>query len=148
MLKLKLQLQYFGHLKWRSDPLEKTLVLGKIESKRRREWQKMRRLDSITNSMDMSLSKLQEIVKGQGRLACCSPWICKELDMTAQQQKVCHSFSSNEQASFNFMAVVTIYCDFGTQENEVSHCFHCFPIYLPGSDGTGCRDLHFSNVEF
>ena len=61
--------------------------------------------------MDMSLSKLQEIVKGQGRLACCSPWICKELDMTAQQQKVCHSFSSNEQASFNFMAVVTICSD-------------------------------------
>ena len=45
--------------------------------------------------------------------------------------KVCHGFSSKEQASFNFMAVVTICSDFGAQENKVCHCFHCFPIYLP-----------------
>ena len=46
-------------------------------------------------------------------------------------QQVCHSFSSKEQASFNFMAAVTICSDFGAQENKVCHCFHCFPIYLP-----------------
>ena len=60
---LKLKLQYFGHLMWRADSLEKTLVLGKIEGSKRRGWHRMKRLDGITDSMDMSLSKLQEIVK-------------------------------------------------------------------------------------
>ena len=60
---LKLKLQYFGHLIWRANPLEKTLMLGKIEGKRRREWQRKRWLDSTADSMNMNLSKLWEIVK-------------------------------------------------------------------------------------
>ena len=63
---LKIKLHYFGHLMQRANALEKTLMLGKTEGKRRRGWQRMRQIDSITVLMDMNLSKLREIVKNRG----------------------------------------------------------------------------------
>ena len=72
MLMLKLKLQYSGHLIQRADSLEKTLLLGKTEGKRRRGWQRMRWLDGIIDSVDMSLSILQGDCEEQGSLACCS----------------------------------------------------------------------------
>ena len=63
---LELKPQYFGHLMWRADSLEKTLILGKTEGRRRRGWQRMRWLNSITGSIDMSLSKPQEMVEDRG----------------------------------------------------------------------------------
>ena len=77
-----LKLQYVGHLMQTADSLEETRMLGRIESKRRRGWQRLRWLGSITDSVDISLSRLLEIGEGQGSLVCCSLWGCKELAMT------------------------------------------------------------------
>ena len=72
----------FGHLMGRVDSLEKTLVLGRIRGRRRRGRQRMRWLDGVTDSMDMGLGRLQELVIRQGGLACCGSWGHKELDTT------------------------------------------------------------------
>ena len=83
---LNLKLQYFGHLMGRTDSLEKTLMLGKIEAERRRRQQRMRRLDGITDSMNMNLSKLQEIVKDR-EVWCASVHRLPESLAAEQQQQ-------------------------------------------------------------
>ena len=80
-LMLNLKIQYFGHLMWRADSLQKTLML-KIKGRRRSGWLKIRWLDGITDSMNMSLSKLWEIVKDRKAWHASGPWGYKELDMT------------------------------------------------------------------
>ena len=79
-LLLKLKLQYFGHLMQRTDPLENILMLGKIEGRSRRGWQRMRWFDHWLEGHEFE--QAWEVGDGQGSLACCSPWGHKELDMT------------------------------------------------------------------
>ena len=81
---LKLKLQYFGHLMQRVDSLEKTLMLGGIGGRRRRGRQRMRWLDGITDSMEVSLSELGELVMNKGGLACCDSWGRKESGTTGR----------------------------------------------------------------
>ena len=73
--------------------------------------------------------------------------LCQQSDVSAFNM-LSHNFPSKEQVSFNFMVLVTICSDFGAQENKVFYSFHCFPIYLPWSDGTGCHDITFSLTSF
>ena len=79
---LKLKLQYFGHIMQRVDSLEKTLMLGGFGGRRKTGQQRMRWLDGITDSMDVSLSELQELVMDREALACCDSWGRKGSDMT------------------------------------------------------------------
>ena len=83
-LMLKLKLQYFGHLIWRADSLEKTWMLGRIEGRRKGGWHRMRWLEAITDSVDMNLSKLRELVMDREARHAGSPWSCKESNTTEQ----------------------------------------------------------------
>ena len=100
-LMLKLKLQYFEHLMWRTVSFEKPLMLRKIEGERRRGWQKMRWLDGITDSIDMSLCEFWELV--MDREVCCSPWGCKGSEMTERLNETELKGGSLNSTSLNFL---------------------------------------------
>ena len=92
-LMLKLKFQSFGHLIQRADSLEKTLMLGKMEGRRRRRWQRMRWLDGITDSVYIGFEQALGDSEGQGSLACCSSWGHKESDTKEQLNSTNNTYS-------------------------------------------------------
>ena len=100
-----LKLQYLGHLMWRAISLEKTLMLGKIEGRKRRRWQRMKWLGDITNSMDMNLSKLQEIVKDRETWHAAVHGVAKRHDWATEQHP--RAFSITKACCQGYQTIVS-----------------------------------------
>ena len=106
---------------------------------------------SILQCSTIFMAYLPHLYMTPGKNIALIRWTCVSKVMSLPLytlSRVSHSFPSKKQASFNFVAEVIIHSDFGAQENKVCQYLHCFPIYLPWSDGTGCYGLNFLNVDF
>ena len=134
-LMLKLKLQYFGHLMQRGDSFEKTLMLGKIEGRRRSGWQRMRWLDGITDSMDMSLGELRQLVMDRG-LACCSLRGHRELDTTEQL-----SWTEQQKLAQNYIAVILQLKEKSTEGKNKQTS-----IYMVGKQKISMRKMDMSRI--
>ena len=141
---LKLKLQYFGHLMRRSNSLEKTMMLGKIESKRRRGQQSMRCLDSITTKWTWIWQTLGDS-EGQGSLACCSPWSRKKSDATYQLNN-----NNNQFSSVQSLSRVQLFVTPRTAASQASQSFTVswsllkfmsFELVMPSNHVIFCRPL-------
>ena len=139
--------EYSGLIFFRVDWLDLLVVQGTLKSLlQHHSWKA-----SILQHSAFFIVQLSHSHTSTGKTIALTRWtfFSKVISLLFNMlSRFCHSFSSKEQESFNFMAAVTIYSDFGAPQNKVSHCFHCFAIYVPWSDGTRCHDLSFLNVEF
>ena len=138
--------EYSGLISFRIDWLDLLTVQGTLKSLLQHHSSKT----SIFRSSTFFMVQLSHAYMTTGKTIALTrqSFVGKVMSLPFNMlSRLVNSFSSKEQASFNFMAAVTICNDFGAQKKKVSHCFHCSPIYLPLSDGARCHDLHFLNVE-